>query len=236
MRPACRARPSRARRYFSRLRCLRPCRPGEPSDGPRSSPGERELTGGSPSSALARPPSSAYHRSSTVVLRIVARGVGDHASLRRAQQPLDPVHLVEPLVDAKADVGREFEVTRWAISPRREALCRSSASSTCLPCDRERHGHRWWQAAGRRQAHLGNGDEMGLPDRVMHVAARRISATAMANNLAGAQRGCEGAFPGLGDGVRGTMVILPEKNRRRRPEPPLPSSSFQLTGSPAGAA
>src|SRR5215831_7165794 len=92
---------------------------------------------------------------------------------RRVQQLLDPLRLVEPLVEAEADVGREFQID----------LAGDDAAQIALVAF-ERGNHGLLVAASKRHhvdgrepqvgthAHLGHGDHVPFEDRIVHLALR----------------------------------------------------------------
>ncbi len=50
--------------------------------------------------------------------------------LRRVQKPVDVIRIVERVVDAETDVGREFQVDLARDFAAQNFLCRSSAAMT----------------------------------------------------------------------------------------------------------
>src|SRR5215471_700630 len=87
------------------------------------------------------------------------------------QQLLDALGLVEPLVDAEADVGREFQVDAMGDLAAQVALVAlERLDHRLLVAAAERHHVDGGELEVRRHAHLGHRDQVGLDDRIMHLA------------------------------------------------------------------
>src|SRR5215472_6231930 len=107
---------------------------------------------------------------------------------RGMQQFLDALGLLEPLVEAEADVRREFHVDAMRDLAAQEALVAlERVEHRLLVAAAERHHVDGGELEVRRHANLGHGDDMALDDRIMHLAARKNVGDRVADHLAGAQ-------------------------------------------------
>src|ERR1051325_11720579 len=120
--------------------------------------------------------------------------------LRSVQQLLDALGLAEPLVDAEADVGREFQVHAMCDLAAQEALVAlERVDHRLIVAAAERHDVDGGELEVRRHAHLRHRDHVTLDDRIMHLAARQNVGDGVTDHLAGAQ--CALARSGLPAGV-----------------------------------
>src|SRR5262245_4387607 len=119
--------------------------------------------------------------------------VARHA--RIVQQLVDAVGFVEALVEAEANLGREFHVDAMRELAAQEAFVaieRVEHLARVAPA--ERHHVDGGNPQVRRQAHLGHGDGVLLDHRIMHFAARQDLRQRVPNQLAGAQLALRRAF------------------------------------------
>src|SRR5215813_2442667 len=111
-------------------------------------------------------------RTALLVIRLVALEVALHP--RRMQQLLDARGLVEPLVDAEADVGRELHVHPMGDLAAQEPLVAlERIEHRLLVLAAERHHVDGGELEVGAHAHLGHGDHVLLDHRVVHLAARQ---------------------------------------------------------------
>src|SRR5579871_2678106 len=107
---------------------------------------------------------------------------------RGVQQLLDARGLLEPLVDAEADVGRELHVDAMGDLAAQVALVAlERLDHRLLVAPAERHHVDGGELEVRRHAHLGHRDDMALDDGIMHLAARQDVGDGVTDHLAGAQ-------------------------------------------------
>src|SRR6185312_406444 len=119
-------------------------------------------------------------------LFIVVLQIAHHR--RRAQQLVDPLGFGETLVDAEADVGREFQVDALGDLDAQKFLVALEGGDHLLGvAPAHRHDVDGGEPQVGAHAHLRHGNEMTLDDRIVHVAAREHLGHGVAHQFANAQ-------------------------------------------------
>src|SRR6266536_2089643 len=112
----------------------------------------------------------------------------------RPQQSLDPFRLAESLVDAEADVGREFEIHLLGDRAAHVALVAVERRQDLrLVAPAERHHVDGRQPQIGAHADFRHGDQMRLDHGVMNLALRQQLGHGMTHGLADAQLALRGA-------------------------------------------